>query len=126
MFKGSSPLEVIVAKRRFAYGRTGERLSSIASPFSTHLRTKEPLDIPVEHFLSMLRFESKGKLEDLGFEIKSPNCTLVKTNWEGEKKSEYCLTFDRIDSGSFYYDDGEDSSYIEAIEIILKDLSEAN
>ena len=26
----------------------------------------EPLDIPVEQFLSMLRFESKGKLEGLG------------------------------------------------------------
>ncbi|MFC2054785.1 hypothetical protein ACFLV7_10920 [Chloroflexota bacterium] len=30
---------------------------------------KEPLDIPVEQFLSMIRFESKGKLDDLGLEI---------------------------------------------------------
>ena len=28
-----------------------------------------PFDLPVEQFLSMLRFESKGKLEDLGLEI---------------------------------------------------------
>ena len=31
--------------------------------------SKELLDIPVEQFLSMLRFESKGKLDDLGPEI---------------------------------------------------------
>ena len=30
---------------------------------------KEPLDIPVEQFISMLRFESKGKLDDFGLEI---------------------------------------------------------
>ena len=64
MFTGSSPLGVIVAKRSFAYGRTGEN-----TPFSTLLITIVPLDIPVEQFLSMLRFESKGKLEDLGLEI---------------------------------------------------------
>ncbi len=31
----------------------------------------EPLDIPVEWFLSMLRFEQRGKLDQLGIEIGS-------------------------------------------------------
>jgi len=31
--------------------------------------SKGPLSIPVERFLSMLRFENKGKLDDLGLEI---------------------------------------------------------
>ena len=29
----------------------------------------QPLDISIEQFLSMLRFENKGKLDDLGIEI---------------------------------------------------------
>jgi len=45
----------------------GEREKN--APFSKHLSVIEPLDIPVEQFLSMLRFESKGKLGDLGLEI---------------------------------------------------------
>lgn len=31
--------------------------------------SKEPFDMPVERFLSMLRFENKGKLDELGYEI---------------------------------------------------------
>ncbi len=31
--------------------------------------SEEPLDMPVERLISMLRFENKGKLEDLGLEI---------------------------------------------------------
>jgi len=47
---------------------TGERDKN--APFSTHLgTTKEPLDMPVERFLSMCRFETKGKLDDLGLEL---------------------------------------------------------
>jgi hypothetical protein len=46
---------------------TGEREKN--APFSMHLSVIEPLDITIEQFLSMVRFESKGKLEDLGFEI---------------------------------------------------------
>jgi hypothetical protein len=38
---------------------------------------KEPFDMPVERFLSMLRFENKGKLDDLGLEIDSD---MLKTN----------------------------------------------
>jgi hypothetical protein len=29
----------------------------------------EPLTVPVERFVSMLRFDSKGKLDDLGLEL---------------------------------------------------------
>jgi hypothetical protein len=29
----------------------------------------EPLTIPMERFVSMLRFDSKGKLDDLGLEF---------------------------------------------------------
>jgi len=43
---------------------TGERDKN--APFSTHLRTQEPFDMPVERFLSMLRFENKAKLDDFG------------------------------------------------------------
>jgi hypothetical protein len=32
---------------------------------------KEPLSIPVERFFSMLRFENRRKLDDLGIEIGS-------------------------------------------------------
>jgi len=64
MFTGSSPLGVIAARLRLAYGRTGK-----STPFSTHLITNIPLDIPVERFLSILRFENRGKLGDLGLEI---------------------------------------------------------
>jgi len=41
------------------------------APFSMHLSVIEPLDITIEQFLSMVRFESKGKLGDLGLEIKT-------------------------------------------------------
>jgi len=45
----------------------GERVKN--TPFSTHLRTQEPFEMPIERFLSMLRFENKGKLDDLGIKI---------------------------------------------------------
>jgi len=38
------------------------------TPFSTHLITNVPLDIPVERFLNNLRFENRGKLDDLGLD----------------------------------------------------------
>jgi len=31
----------------------------------------KPLTIPAERFVSMLRFDSKGKLDDLGLELSS-------------------------------------------------------
>jgi len=46
---------------------TGERDKN--APFSMYLSRKEPLDMPVERFLSMCRFENKGKLDDLGLEL---------------------------------------------------------
>jgi len=46
---------------------TGEREEN--TPFSMHLRTKEPPDMPVEQFLAMLRFENRSKLDDLGVKI---------------------------------------------------------
>jgi hypothetical protein len=64
MFAGSSPLGVIVAKFHFAYGRTGKN-----TPFSMHLITNVSLDMHVERFFASVRFENKGKLEDLGLEI---------------------------------------------------------
>jgi MinD-like ATPase involved in chromosome partitioning or flagellar assembly len=33
--------------------------------------SKEPFDIPVERFLSMLKFEDRGILDDLGLEINT-------------------------------------------------------
>jgi hypothetical protein len=41
-------------------------------PFSTHFKTIKPRKMPVERFLSMLRFDNGGELDDLGFEI-DPN-----------------------------------------------------
>jgi len=41
-----------------------DRLVLPGSPAS-----KEPLSIPVKRFLSMLRFENRGTLDDLGVEI---------------------------------------------------------
>jgi hypothetical protein len=49
----------------------GEREKN--TPFSTLLITIVPLDIPVEQFLPMLRFENRGKLEDLELEIDIHN-----------------------------------------------------
>jgi hypothetical protein len=34
-------------------------------------RPQKPLDIPIERFLSFLRFDQKGKLDQLGLEIGS-------------------------------------------------------
>ena len=48
---------------------TGEQANKAL--FSTYLKTNEPRDILVDQFLSMLRFESKGKMDDLGLEIDS-------------------------------------------------------
>jgi hypothetical protein len=49
------------------------------APFSTHLKTYELLDMPVERFLSMLRFENRGELEDLEFPIDKILSNLAKT-----------------------------------------------
>jgi len=46
---------------------TGEREKN--APFSNYLSTNELRDVPVERFLSILSFEKRGKLEDLGFDI---------------------------------------------------------
>jgi len=46
---------------------TGEREKN--APFSMHLSVIEPLDNPIEQFLSMLCFENRGKIDDLGVEI---------------------------------------------------------
>ena len=35
------------------------------------LRRLEPLDVPVERFLASVRFEQRGKLDQLGIEIGS-------------------------------------------------------
>ena len=48
---------------------TGEREKDV--PFSNHLRGIEPLDMPIEGFLSSLRFEHRSKLDQLGVEIGS-------------------------------------------------------
>jgi len=55
---GSSPQDDVVL--------TGEREKNV--PFSTYLETKELRDMPVEQFLSMIRFDSKEKLKDLPLE----------------------------------------------------------
>ncbi|MES0361069.1 MAG: hypothetical protein ABUK20_09155 [Anaerolineales bacterium] len=39
------------------------------TPFSLHLRTMDPLDMPADRFMYMLRFENREKLDDLGIEI---------------------------------------------------------
>ena len=44
----------------------GEKL-----PFSTYLISNELLDMPIERFLSSLRFQQRGKLDQLGIEIDS-------------------------------------------------------
>jgi hypothetical protein len=41
------------------------------TPFSMHIKTSEPLDIPVELFLASLRYEQRGKLDQMGIEIDS-------------------------------------------------------
>jgi len=47
--------------------QTGER--DKITPFSKYLNTIEPFDMPVERFLASLRFENRGKLDDLELEI---------------------------------------------------------
>jgi hypothetical protein len=46
---------------------TGERDKNVS--FSSHLKTKDSFNIPVEEFLAMCCFENSGKLDDLGLEI---------------------------------------------------------
>ncbi len=46
-----------------ALRRSGVRIP--LGPLAKH----EPLTIPVERFVSMLRFDSKGKLDELGLEL---------------------------------------------------------
>ena len=46
---------------------TGERDKNV--PFSMHLNTKEPFDMPVERFLSICRFEKRVIFDDLGLDI---------------------------------------------------------
>jgi hypothetical protein len=41
----------------------------INAPFSTLLKGKEPFDVSVERFFASLRFEHRGKLDQLGIEI---------------------------------------------------------
>ena len=41
------------------------------SPRSPHIKDNEPLDITVEQFLASLRFQQRGKLDQLGIEIGS-------------------------------------------------------
>lgn len=53
---------------------TGERANypGIANvPFSMHLRSNELLGVPLEQFLASLRFQQRGKLDQLGIEIGS-------------------------------------------------------
>ena len=47
-----------------------------------HLSVIEPLDITIEQFLSMVRFESKGKLDNLGLriDINPKNMLITGTN----------------------------------------------
>jgi len=52
---GTRPLGVISARRCLANRRTEKN-----APFSTHLRTKEPLDIPVDQFLASSASKTKG------------------------------------------------------------------
>jgi len=58
---------------------------------------------------------------DMGLQIESPHYRLNTTNWgDGKTKFEYALTGDnRVDE--YFYDNGDDDSYKEAIEIILND-----
>jgi len=56
---GSSPQDDVLL--------TGERGKN--TPFSTHLSSKKPFDMPVERLLAMSRSENKGKLDDLGLEM---------------------------------------------------------
>ena len=47
------------------------------APFSNYLSTNELDYIPVERFLNNLRFENRGKLDDLGLEIDKMYLNLV-------------------------------------------------
>ena len=60
----SSPTGVIAARVVLL---TGERVKN--TPFSLHLWTMDPLDMPADRFLYMLRFENREKLDDLGIKI---------------------------------------------------------
>ena len=44
------------------------RRSRVRIPLGPQIK-HEPLSIPVERFVSMLRFEHKGKLDGLGIEL---------------------------------------------------------
>jgi len=61
---GSSPVPPTVAKLCFAYRRMGNII-----PFSIYLMEHVSLDTTVERFFASLRFEQRGKLEQLGIEI---------------------------------------------------------
>ena len=46
------------------YGRTGEKHPALHA-----FKDNEPLDLPVERFLPLLRFENREKLDDLGLDL---------------------------------------------------------
>jgi hypothetical protein len=47
----------------------GEREENV--PFSIHIRANDSIDVPLERFLASLRFEQRGKLDQLGTKIGS-------------------------------------------------------
>lgn len=64
--------------------------------------------------------EEIKKVLDMGFEIHSPNYTMNTTNWGDGTKFEYALISDV--RTEYFYDNGDDESYKEAILTILKDI----
>ena len=68
---GSNPARSTVAKRSFAYRRTGKLSTDSNAPFSIHLRGDDPLDMPIERFLASVNFEHRSKLKELGIELGS-------------------------------------------------------
>ena len=65
--------------------------------------------------------EEIKKVLDMGFEIHSPHYIMNTTNWGDGTKFEYALTNDK-GWVEYFYHDGEDESYKEAISTILTDM----
>lgn len=65
--------------------------------------------------------EALQQILKLGFVVDSKNYRINTTNWgDGETKFEYALEHN-AGKVEYFYEDGKDNSYIEALETILED-----
>lgn len=110
--KHSSGLQWIVDN----WGKQGEKFDEICRELNITISTLSEME------------EIKRTL-DMGFEVRSPRYILNTTNWgkpsnpdEKQTKFECALSSEKTGKTEYYYDNEDDDSYKEAVQIIIDDL----